>query len=94
MQADGVRAADPRRWPGTPGSAPGLGDLSAGEDADAIGIQEQTGHHGRIEGRGVAGLVLVGGMDAEKVELGDDIDQVEDQVIVRELGGRRVACLA
>ena len=68
----------------------GPGDLSAGEDADAIGIQQQTDHHGRIEGRGAGGLVLVGGMDLGKIELGDDVDQEEDQVILRELGGRCV----
>ena len=68
----------------------GLGDLPAGEDADAIAIQQQTDHHGRIEGRGPAGLVLVGGMDLGKIELGDDIDQEEDQVILRQLGGRCV----
>ena len=39
--------------------------------------------------RGVsaAGLVLVGGMDLGEIELGDNIDQEEDQVILRELGG-------
>ena len=58
----------------------GPGDLAAGEDPDTIGIEEQTDHHGRIEGRGAAGLVLVGGMDLGEIELGDNIDQEEDQV--------------
>ena len=34
------------------GAYSGLGDLPAGEDADAIAIQQQTDHHGRIEGPG------------------------------------------
>jgi hypothetical protein len=71
----------------------GLDDLSAGGDADARGIQEQTGHHGGIEGRSAAGLVLVGGMDLGETGRGEDIDQEEYQVIVRELGGRRVGLL-
>ena len=60
------------------------------KNADAIAIQQQTDPHGRIEGRGAAGLVLVGGMDLGKIELGDDVDQEADQVILRELGGRCV----
>src|SRR5271166_2202929 len=69
------------------------GNLSAGEDADAIGIQEQTDHHDGIEGRGAAGLVLVGGMDPREIERGDDIDQEEHEVVLRELGGGGVGPL-
>lgn len=65
----------------------GPGDLSAGEDPDTRGREEPTNHHGRIEGRGTAGLVVVGGMDLGEIELGDNIAQEEDQVLLRELGG-------
>ena len=65
----------------------GQGDLSAGEDADAVGVQEQAGHQGGVEGRGAAGLVLVAGVELGEVEPGDDIEEEEDQVILRELGG-------
>ena len=68
----------------------GPGDLAAGEDADAVGVEEQTDHHGGIERRGAAGLVLVDGMDRGEIELGDDIEEEEDEVILRELGGRGV----
>src|SRR5271166_1161356 len=71
----------------------GPGNLSAGEDADAIGIQQQTDHHDGIEGRGAAGLVLVGGMDPREIERGDDIDQEEHEVVLRELGGGGVGPL-
>jgi hypothetical protein len=33
-------------------------------------------------------------MDRSEIELGDDIEEEEDQVILRELGGRAWACWA
>ena len=71
----------------------GQGDLAAGEDADAVGVEQQTGHHGGIEGRGAAGLVLVEGIDPGEVEVGDDIEEEEDEVVLRELGGGGVGLL-
>jgi len=44
-------------------------------------------------GGGAAGLVLVDGMDRREIELGDDIEQEEDEVILRELGGGGVGLL-
>src|SRR3954453_18262637 len=45
-------------------------------------------------GGGATGLVLVRGMDPGEIEPGDDIDQEEDQVILRELGGRGAGLLS
>src|ERR1700682_4641948 len=70
-----------------------LSDLAAGKDADAVGVEEQADHHGRIERRGAAGFVLVEGMDRGEIEPGDDIEEEEDEVILRELGGGGVGLL-
>ena len=68
----------------------GSGDLAAGEDADAIAIEQQGGHHGDIEGRGAAGLPLVVGVEGVQVELGDQFDQEEDQIVLRkDVGGNQ-----
>ena len=58
----------------------GLADLSAGGDADAVGVEEQAGPHGGIEGRGTTGLASVGGWIREGSSNGDYIEQGEDQV--------------
>ena len=45
------------------------------------------------KGGGAAGLVLVAGMDRGEIERGDDIEEKEDEVILRELGSGGVGLL-
>ena len=66
----------------------GCGDPPAGEDADAVAIGQQGGHHGDIEGRGASGLPFVVGVEGGQVELGDQLDQEKDQVVLGKNLGR------
>ncbi len=56
----------------------GLGDLAAGIDADAIGVEQQTNEHRGVEGRLAARLHFVGGVEGVQIEL-----------TIRYPGGRR-----
>src|SRR5215469_3288814 len=64
----------------------GAGDFATGIDADAIGIQEQTGHQGRVKRGSAAKFLLVGGRDGGEVELGHEIEEEKNEVVFRKLG--------
>jgi hypothetical protein len=65
----------------------GLGDLAAGVDADAVGVQEQADEQGGIVGRLAAGLALIGSVEGVEVELGDGVQEEEDEVALRQAVG-------
>ena len=52
----------------------GGGDLAAGVDADAVGVDQQAGQQSRVEGGLAAGLHLVGGVEGLQVESGDGVE--------------------
>ncbi len=59
----------------------GLGDLAAGVDADAVGVKQQANEHGGIEGRLAACLQFVGFVEGVQVQLGNDIQEKENEVV-------------
>src|SRR6202050_1863687 len=59
----------------------GLGDLAAGIDTDAVGVEQQTDEHGGFEGWLAARLHFVGGVEGVQVELGYDIQEEEDEIV-------------
>jgi hypothetical protein len=64
-----VIAGEETEGSGFPG---GLLDLSRGEDAGGVGIEEQSDHH--FGGIGCPASFAIGGIEGSEVELLDDID--------------------
>ena len=71
----------------------GQRDFSARKHPDTVRIEQQTDQHRRIERWGTPGFLLVGGVEAAQLQLGDRIEQEEDQVALGELGLRAMGFL-
>ena len=57
------------------------GDLAAGADSDAVGVDQERDHHGDIEGGLAAEFVGVMAVEGREIELGDEIEEEKHQIV-------------
>ena len=63
-------------------------DLATGKDSDAVGIQQQRGHHRHVEGRCTAGFPIVVGVHPRQIKLRSEVNEEKDQIVFRQdIGG-------